>query len=111
MTTFHVLTILSLGLLIGVEFAVSIFINPVLARLDERTRSQTVQMFATRLGRTMPFWYCINLALLITEAILHRNQSGLALMITSASIWAVAILLSILFLVPINNRMMQHREL
>ena len=107
MTAFHILTILSLGLLIGVELAVSVFINPVLERLDERTRSQTVQMFATRLGRAMPFWYGINLALVITEAILHRNQQGLTLLIAAACIWAVAILLSILFLVPINNRMMR----
>jgi len=107
MTAFHILTILSLGLLIGVELAVSIFINPVVARLDQRTRSQTVQMFAARLGRAMPFWYSINLVLLITEAILHRNQQGLTLLIAAACIWAVAILLSIIFLVPINNRMMQ----
>jgi uncharacterized membrane protein len=107
MLIFNILTILSLGLMIGVEFAVSVFIDPILSRLDSRTRAQAVQMFATRLGRAMPFWYGINLLLLIAEAILHRHQPGLSLVITAAVIWATIILLTILFLVPINNRMMQ----
>lgn len=107
MLIFNVLTILSLCLMIGVEFAVSVFIEPILSRLDPRTRAQAVQMFATRLGRAMPFWYGINLFLLIAEAVLHRHQPGLSLLITAAVIWAAIIILTILFLVPINNRMMQ----
>src|SRR3954454_16007938 len=107
MLIFNVLTILSLGLMIGVEFAVSVFIDPIVSRLDPRPRAQAIKMFATRLGRAMPFWYGANLLLLITEATLHRHQSGLALLITAAATWAAIILVTILFLVPINNRMMQ----
>jgi uncharacterized membrane protein len=103
----YVLTILSIGLLIGTEFAVSVFINPVLNRLDERARAQAIQMFATRLGRSMPFWYAANLVLLLIITWLYRHQSGLSLLITASVIWAVVILLTILFLVPINNRMMR----
>jgi uncharacterized membrane protein len=103
----NIFTILSMGLLIGTELCVSVFINPVLARLDARTRSQAVQMFATRLGRAMPFWYAACLILLLVETWLHRQQVGLSLLIAASAIWATIILLTILFLVPINNRMMQ----
>ena len=101
------LTIVSIGLLIGTEFAVSVFINPVLVRLDTRTRAQAIQMFATRLGKAMPFWYAANLVLLLTVTYLHRHHRGIALLIAASAIWAVVILLTILFLVPINNRMMR----
>jgi len=101
------LTILSIGLLIGTELAVSIFINPVLNRLDERTRAQAIQMSATRLGKAMPFWYVANFVLLLALTWFHRHQSGQSLLIAASVIWAVVILLTILFLVPINNRMMR----
>jgi len=101
------LTILSIGLLIGTELAVSIVINPVLNRLDERTRAQAIQMFATRLGKSMPFWYVANFILLLALTWLRRHQSVQSLLIAASVIWAAVILLTILFLVPINNRMMR----
>ena len=107
MLIFSVLTIVSIGLLIGTELAVSVFINPVLARLDDRTRAQTVQMFATRLGKAMPFWYVTNFILLLTLTWFHHHRPGLSLLIPASIIWAAVILLTILFLVPINNRMMR----
>jgi uncharacterized membrane protein len=103
----QILTIVSIGLLIGTEFAVSVFINPVLVRLETRTRAQAIQMFATRLGKAMPFWYAADLVLLLIVTYLHRHRPGLALLIAAIAIWAVVILLTILFLVPINNRMMR----
>ena len=106
MLIFEVVTIVSIGLLIGTELAVSVFINPILARLDERTRAQAIQMFATRLGKAMPPWYVASFVLLLALTWLNRHQSGQSLLIASV-IWAVVILLTILFLVPINNRMMR----
>ena len=103
----QILAIVSIGLLIGTELAVSVFINPILARLDTRTRAQAIQMFATRLGKAMPFWYAANFVLLLTVTYLHRQHPGLALLIAASAIWAMVILLTILFLVPINNRMMR----
>ena len=101
-----ILTTLSIGLLIGTEFAVSVFINPVLARLDTRTRAQAIQIFATRLGKAMPFWYAVNFVLLLTLTFAHRHHEGYPLLIAASAIWATVILLSILVLVPTNNRMM-----
>jgi hypothetical protein len=55
----------------------------------------------------MPFWYAASLLLLLVETFLRRHEPGLSLLIVASTIWAVVIILTILFLVPINNRMMQ----
>jgi uncharacterized membrane protein len=99
-----ILTILSVGLLIGTEFAVSVFINPVLWRLEDRAQALAVKAFAKMLGTAMPFWYAGSFLLLIAEAVLRRAQAGFALLIASCGLWAAVIVLTLLFLVPINNR-------
>lgn len=99
-----ILTILSVGILIGTEFTVSVFINPVLWRLDDRAQAFAVKSFAKMLGTAMPFWYAGNLALLITEAVVRHSQAGFSLLIASCALWTVVIVLTVLFLVPINNR-------
>lgn len=99
-----IVTTLCIGWLIGVEFAVWVFVNPTLNQLDERMRFGAVRLFAQRLGTAMPFWYAASLVLLIVEAILRRNQAGAALLIAACAIWAAIIVLTLFFLVPINNR-------
>jgi len=106
-TALNIVTIICIGLLIGTEFSVSVFINPVLYRLDEGARARAISMFAKRLGTAMPFWYVASLLLLIVEAIVHRHERYDMLFIIASAIWAVVIVLSIIFLVPINNRMTQ----
>lgn len=100
-----VVTILSAGLLIGTEFAVSAFINPVLWKLEESAQSQAIRGFALRLGRAMPFWYAASFLLLLAETAIHRHTGGAALLTTASGIWAAVIVLTLVFLVPINNRM------
>ncbi len=73
-TALNIVTTVCIGLLIGTEFSVSVFINPVLRRLDEASRSRAVRMFAKSLGTAMPFWYAASLLLLIAEAIVHRHE-------------------------------------
>lgn len=99
-----ILTILSVGLLIGTEFAVSVFINPILWRLEDRAQAFAVKAFAKMLGTAMPFWYAGSFLLLIAEAVLRRTQAGFSLLIASCAVWAAVIVLTLLFLVPINNR-------
>ena len=107
MTSFlYVATTVCIGLLIGTEFAVSAFINPVLRRLEDRAQARAISLFAARLGRAMPFWYGISLLLLAAEALVEPHEPGVALLIACA-IWLAVIVLSVLFLVPINNRMMR----
>jgi uncharacterized membrane protein len=102
-----VATTVCIGLLIGTEFSVSVFINPALARLDTVTRITAISLFAKRLGTAMPFWYALSFLLLVTEAVLRRHGNGESLLTTASILWIVVIALTLVLLVPINNRMMR----
>ena len=101
----NLVTTLSLGLLIGTEFTVSAVINPILRRLDDRSRLAQIQPFAARLGAAMPFWYVLSFVLLLVETILLRHTPQVSLLVTASAIWAFVIVFTLRFLVPINNRM------
>jgi uncharacterized membrane protein len=103
-TFLDIATIVCIGLMIGVEFAVSAFIDPILLQLGAEARAHATCLFAQRLGTVMPFWYAMSLILLIAEAIILRQQPGMAFAIAACAIWGAVILQSVLFLVPIANR-------
>ena len=102
---FQIVTTISIGLMIGAEFAVWAFINPIIWRLEEPSRMEAIRYFARRLGKVMPFWYVFNLILLVSEAFLLRRETRSTLIGAAAGIWAVVIILTLMFLVPINNRL------
>jgi uncharacterized membrane protein len=99
-----IFTALCTGLMIGVEFAVSAFINPILQQLEASAQAHATRLFARKLGTVMPFWYALGFILLIVEAILRRHQPGALLLDVAVGIWALVILFTLCFLVPINNR-------
>jgi len=99
------ITVLCIGPLIGTEFAVSAFINPVLRKLDARAQADSIRLFARRLGFAMPFWYGASLVFLLLETAMRFRQSGVLLLSAASGIWIAVIVLTLLFLVPINNRM------
>jgi uncharacterized membrane protein len=98
-------TTVSIGMLVGVEFAVSAFVNPVLWKLERPAQAEAIQRFARMLGTVMPFWYAGSFVLLVAEAIARHHESGFVLLVGAGSLWAVVIVLTLVFLVPINNRM------
>ncbi len=93
-----------IGLMIGTEFAVSAFVNPILEKLDDSARACATRLFARKLGTVMPFWYGLSLLLLIAETIAVRQHAGMAFLVTASVIWAAVIVLTLMLLVPINNR-------
>jgi uncharacterized membrane protein len=103
----NIAAILSIGLMVGTEFAVSAFINPVLNQLDDRAHLAAIRLFAAKLGFAMPFWYGLGLLFLLTETVLLRHQPQFPLLGAATALWAAVIVLTLLFLVPINNRMAQ----
>ena len=105
MVFLHIAAIVCIGLLIGVEFAVSAFVNPVLLKLDRAARADAIQRFASLLGRVMPFWYVLSFVFLIVEALLYRGGSGFVWLAIAAVVWVAVIVFTLLVLVPINNRM------
>lgn len=98
-------TTVCIGLLIGAGFAVAAFINPILRKLGARQELRAIGLFAATLGAAMPFWYCLSFLLMIWEAILRHKENGFLLLIAAIVIWAAVIVMTILFLVPINNRL------
>ena len=108
MTSFlTIVAIVSIGLMIGTEFAVWVFINPILLKLEEPARSHVVRLFGKKLGTAMPFWYTANFLFLIAGAVLLRHQPTAWLAGAAAGIWAAVIILTLIFLVPINNRLVR----
>jgi hypothetical protein len=94
------------GMMVGNELAVAAFIHPQLHRLASKAHAQTAAPIATVLGRVMPLWYGLALALILGAAYEHRpisNGPGL-LIVSAAALWAATIIFTITTLVPINNR-------
>jgi uncharacterized membrane protein len=105
MLILNITTIVSIGLMVGVEFAVSAFINPVLWKLESGAQMQAIRLFAEKLGFVMPFWYAFGLVLLLAETFFRRHQPCVFLLGIACGIWVLVIVLTLLFLVPINNRL------
>ena len=102
-----VLTIVSIGLLIGTELSVSVFVNPILERLDAHTRMLVTSYFGKRLGAAMPPWYIFSALLLIAETAIRYHSNGKLLLITASAFWLIAIAISVAVLVPLNKRIVQ----
>ena len=90
-------------LMVGVEFAVSAFVNPSAWRLDPEPQAKMLSHFASVLGRVMPVWYAGGLLLLIVETWVHRAEPGRGLLLAASAIWLLTTVLTLLFLVPLNN--------
>src|ERR1700748_1798973 len=87
-----VVTTTVVGLMVGVEFAVAVFVNPMLLQLAVGPGQQARAWGGRVLGRVMPFWYFASLILTAGSAF------------AAAALLAVSVVLSITLLVPINNR-------
>jgi uncharacterized membrane protein len=100
----RIVTTMCIGLMIGTEFAVSAFLNPTLEKLGDTAQAHATRLFARKLGTVMPFWYAVNLLLLIGETIISRRQPGMAFLSAACGLWVAVIVLTLILLVPINNR-------
>ena len=80
----YIATVVSLALLIGTEFAVSAFVNPILWKLDDVAQATAIRMFARKLGTVMPFWYVGSLVLLGCIWVLERHSGHAQLLMVAA---------------------------
>ena len=100
-----VMTIVLAGLLVGVELAIAAFIHPTLERLEDATHRAAASAIAAVLGGAMPPWYAVVFVLIGAEAwIRHSRGEGVWLLVAAGTIWAATIVLTVMKLVPINNR-------
>ncbi len=94
------LAVIITGPLLGVEFGVAAFTNPILQRLPDTAYWQARGTGAKTLGTAMPFWYLASMALLIAATVFTPGP----LLVTAVVMMVLIMLLSVTVLVPINNR-------
>ncbi|TWH20665.1 DUF1772 domain-containing protein [Prauserella rugosa] len=102
--TLAVVTATVVGLMVGVELAVAVVVNPVLLRLPPDAALAARADSGRLLGRTMPFWYVG--ALLSTAALCVATWGSTSSVVAAAAVvlLAASVVMSVTLLVPINNR-------
>ncbi|WP_327274646.1 DUF1772 domain-containing protein [Streptomyces sp. NBC_01224] len=86
------------------EFAVAVFVNPILDRLPNDGGVEARSDGARVLGRVMPFWYIGSVVLGAVWSTLTWGDAGASLVAAGAALLVVSVVMSILLLVPINSR-------
>jgi uncharacterized membrane protein len=99
-----VITATAVGLMVGVEFAVAFVINPILLRLPAGAALTARADGARMLGRAMPPWYLGSLILTAALAAVTWGTPTSATVLVAASLLAISVIMSVVLLVPINNR-------
>ena len=100
----EVFTTVVVGLMVGVEFSVTFVINPILNGLPDDSAQRGRAHGGRMLGALMPFWYIGSLVLSAVWAIAGWHHHGTGLVVTAGGLLIVSVVMSILLLVPINNR-------
>jgi uncharacterized membrane protein len=101
-----VISILAASLMTGNELTVALFLHPTLSRLPDAVHAPAARAFAKLFGRVMPFWYALVFALSAVETWLRLPLTSLSaeLLLTSTILWLLTIVFTVIFPVPLNNR-------
>jgi uncharacterized membrane protein len=100
----EVFTIVVVGLMVGVEFSVAFVINPILNALPDDSSQRGRSHGGRMLGAVMPFWYIGSLVLSAVWAIAGWHHDGAGLVVIAGALLILSVVMSLLLLVPINNR-------
>ncbi|MFE4423432.1 anthrone oxygenase family protein [Streptomyces sp. NPDC056817] len=104
LSALEVITTVVVGLMVGVEFSVAFVMNPIFNALPEDSNQVAHSHGGRMLGAVMPFWYIGSLVLVAVWAVAGWHHHGTGLVVTAAALLIVSVIMSILLLVPINNR-------
>ncbi|MFJ8920085.1 anthrone oxygenase family protein [Streptomyces sp. NPDC102415] len=104
LSTLEVVTTVTVGLMVGVEFSVIFIMNRILDALPEDSGQFGHAHGGRMLGALMPFWYMGSVALSAIWAVAGWHHQGTGLVVTAAGLLVLSVVMSILLLVPINNR-------
>ncbi|SBV00664.1 Uncharacterized membrane protein [Streptomyces sp. Ncost-T6T-1] len=100
----EIVTTVTVGLLVGVEFSVAFVINRILDALPDDSAQLGRSHGGRMLGALMPFWYIGSLALSAIWAIAGWGDGGVGLVVVAGALLLLSVIMSLLLLVPINNR-------
>jgi|SRR5271157_1856895 len=98
------LAVVITGPMVGVELAVAVFFNPLVARLSDDAFRAARGGAGRVLGAVMPFWYFATLLLSGLAAVHAAGGPRGWLCGIAAGLMAAVVLLTVTMLVPINNR-------
>ncbi|WP_432846975.1 anthrone oxygenase family protein [Amycolatopsis sp. CA-161197] len=104
LSALEVFTTVVVGLMVGVEFSVAFVINRILDGLPDDSGQLGRAHGGRMLGALMPFWYIGSLVLSAVWAVAGWQHPGTGLVVIGAALLIVSVLMSVLLLVPINNR-------
>lgn len=104
LTALQVITTVSVGLMVGVEFSVAFVMNRIFNALPEDSDQLARSHGGRMLGAVMPVWYISSLVLAAVWAIAGWHHEGTGLVVTAAGLLIVSVIMSLLLLVPINNQ-------
>ncbi|MFH7600212.1 DUF1772 domain-containing protein [Streptomyces racemochromogenes] len=104
LSALEVVTTVVVGVMVGVEFSVVFVVNRILDALPEDSGQLGHAHGGRMLGALMPFWYVGSLVLSGTWAVVGWPHRGAGLVVTAAGLLLVSVVMSVLLLVPINNR-------
>ncbi|GAA1557480.1 MULTISPECIES: DUF1772 domain-containing protein [Brevibacterium] len=99
-----VITTTVVGLMVGVEFAVAFVINPITHRLPVAASLAARADGGRMMGRAMPFWYIGSLVLTVALTAVSWGMPTATMALIAAGLLAISVIMSVLLLVPINNR-------
>ena len=102
--TLAVITATVTGVMVGVEFAVAVFVNPIQRRLPVGAWIEATAAGGRVLGRVMPFWYIGSLLLVAGLAAAKWGGPAGVAAVAAAALLVVSVVMSVTLLVPINNR-------
>jgi uncharacterized membrane protein len=104
LNTLQVITTVVVGVMVGVEFSVAFVLNRILDALPGDSGQLGRAHGGRMLGAVMPVWYIGSLVLVAVWAIAGWHHQGTGLVVTAAALLILSVIMSILLLVPINNR-------
>lgn len=102
-----VITVVVVGVMVGVEFAVAVLINPIFDRLPDGAGLAARSDGARLLGRVMPFWYIGSVLLSVLWVIQGWGRPSAGLVAVAAVLLVASVVISVVVLVPINSRVAQ----
>ncbi|MFE3858693.1 anthrone oxygenase family protein [Streptomyces griseorubiginosus] len=100
----EVIATVVVGLMVGVEFAVAFVLGPILNALPDDSTQLGHAHGGRMLGAVMPVWYIGSLVLVAVWAVAGRHHQHAGLVVAAGALLLLSVVMSILLLVPINNR-------
>ena len=99
-----VCAVVVVGLMVGVELSVAVFLNPIFDRLPNTAGVAARSDGAKVLGRVMPFWYAGSVVLGTWWAVRVWGHPQAQTVVVATTLLVVSVVMSVALLVPINSQ-------